>query len=142
MSGRLRLHASAVVIGEDGVLITGPSGSGKSDLALRLIDRGARLLGDDQILLTADGERLIGNGLGGFRGRMEIRGAGFADLPWAARAEIKLHVELGEMNARLPAARLAAFAGVEVPSWTLDAGRAAAPLFVELILSGRIRPVE
>src|SRR3546814_13901309 len=48
------LHASCVAIGGRAVLIEGPSGSGKSDLALRLIDRGAKLVADDYTILTRE----------------------------------------------------------------------------------------
>ena len=53
------LHASTVASDGRAVLIAGPSGSGKSDLALRLIDRGFTLVSDDRTILTKDGERII-----------------------------------------------------------------------------------
>ena len=54
-----RVHGTCIAIDGDGVLLRGPSGSGKSDLALRLIDSGAMLVGDDQLQLSRMGDQLI-----------------------------------------------------------------------------------
>ena len=56
------VHGTSVAIGGRAALITGPSGSGKSDLALRLIDRGFTLVSDDQTVVRRDGERLLASG--------------------------------------------------------------------------------
>ena len=53
------VHATCVALDGAGVLLRGPSGSGKSDLALRLIDGGARLVADDQVALSAEAGRLV-----------------------------------------------------------------------------------
>ena len=53
------IHASTVALEGRAVLISGPSGSGKSDLALRLLDRGFTLVSDDQTIVKREGERLI-----------------------------------------------------------------------------------
>ncbi|MBM3488544.1 MAG: hypothetical protein FJX67_18250, partial [Alphaproteobacteria bacterium] len=53
MTGPLRLHATCIAVDGIGVLVRGASGAGKSDLALRLIDAGARLVADDQVLVEA-----------------------------------------------------------------------------------------
>ena len=87
------LHASAVVIGDKGVLITGPSGSGKSTLARQLIDfatsrgRFGRLVGDDRIKIEAVHGRIIAYSHAKIAGMIEIRGLGLAStkfLPIAA----------------------------------------------------------
>ena len=75
------LHASAVEIGGHAVLLTGASGRGKSDLALRLIDRGAVLIADDQVQLTVDDARLLASPPAAIAGLVEIRGIGIVELP-------------------------------------------------------------
>ena len=103
------LHATCLVLGEDGVLITGPSGSGKSSLCLALFDGGerdgrfARLVGDDRIVLTAQHGRLIGRPHPALAGLIEIRGSGLHRLARTAQAAvIRLVVELAEKRERLP----------------------------------------
>jgi serine kinase of HPr protein (carbohydrate metabolism regulator) len=94
------IHASAVVIGEAGVLIRGASGSGKSRLALALIAaaRGggafARLIGDDRIRLESCNERLIGRGHPRILGQIEQRGAGILQAPFIAAAVVRLVVDI------------------------------------------------
>jgi HPr kinase/phosphorylase len=107
------VHATSVVLGasarafdgpEDaGVLLLGESGSGKSDLALRLIAAGARLLADDQTLLTVADGKLCGEAPAPIEGLMEIRGVGIIALKPAKRAAIVLAVHLRPgMGERLP----------------------------------------
>jgi HPr kinase/phosphorylase len=77
-----------------GVLLKGPSGSGKSDLALRLIDRGGMLVADDRTELFRDGTALAARAPCALAGLLEIRGVGILELPYAASAKITLVVEL------------------------------------------------
>jgi HPr kinase/phosphorylase len=98
------VHATSVVLGasarafdgpEDAaVLLLGDSGSGKSDLALRLIAAGAQLLADDQTLLTVEHGKLCGEAPAPIKGLMEIRGVGIIALQPAKRAPIVLAVQL------------------------------------------------
>jgi len=100
----VNIHASCLVLGragqpfgapEDaGVLILGASGSGKSDLALRLIERGAVLVADDRVDLFASDGRLWGSATGNLAGLVEIRGVGIVSLPSRSEAAIALVVEL------------------------------------------------
>lgn len=79
------------------VLLRGPSGAGKSDLALRLIDRGARLVADDQTHLARKGRALIASAPEAIAGRMEVRGLGIVALRRAqliGRAPLALIVDL------------------------------------------------
>lgn len=98
----VNIHASCVAIGGAGVLLIGPSGSGKSDLALRLIDDGARLVADDRTILTVKAGKLVASAPASIRGLLEIRGIGIVRLPVRASAAIALVAILGKEGKRLP----------------------------------------
>src|SRR5690242_16329827 len=74
------VHASTVASDGRAVLISGPSGSGKSDLALRLLDRGFTLVSDDQTIVRRDGNRLIATAPPTIAGKLEVRGIGIVDI--------------------------------------------------------------
>ena len=84
------LHATCVEWFGLGVLIRGKSGAGKSDLALRLIDAGAALVADDQVLL----ENGVASAPARLRGLLEVRGFGIVKLPFAETTAIALTVDL------------------------------------------------
>ncbi len=97
------IHATCIAIGSCGVLLLGPSGAGKSDLALRLIDGGAALVADDQVVLRAEGGVLQASPPPVLAGRLEVRGIGIVDLDWRAPVAVGLAVELAEAERpRLP----------------------------------------
>jgi HPr kinase/phosphorylase len=106
------IHASAVKVGDRGVLIRGPSGAGKSQLAFALILAGragvippTELVGDDRVHLDAEGGALIVRAAKGLAGLIEIRGLGIRRLPFADRATVSLVVDLEAEDAdRLPPA--------------------------------------
>jgi serine kinase of HPr protein (carbohydrate metabolism regulator) len=103
------IHASCIALGGRGVLLLGPSGSGKSDLALRLIDEGAKLVADDRTILFVKDGVLQAKAPASIRGMLEIRGLGIVALPVRSRVKsvkIALAVRLGHEGARLPASRL------------------------------------
>jgi hypothetical protein len=119
------LQASAVVIEGRALLVEGPSGSGKSTLALALIDRGAGLIGDDGVTLTASGDVLIAAPPPNIAGLLEVRGVGLATLPLARPAPVALILTLGgPPPARLPETPLPAreIAGIAVPVLAFDPG--------------------
>jgi hypothetical protein len=98
----VNIHASCVAIGTQGVLLLGKSGAGKSDLALRLIDDGARLVADDRTILHVTGGALHARAPASIKGLIEVRGLGIIKLPVRARVKIALVVRLGQEGARLP----------------------------------------
>lgn len=89
-----RLHASCVSIGSWGVLLVGKSGSGKSDLALRLMAWGAMLVADDQVILTSQDGELTASVDDSIRGLLEIHGVGLVRYPIAHHIPLRLVVEL------------------------------------------------
>ena len=128
------IHASTVAIGGRAVLIEGPSGSGKSDLALRLIDRGAVLVSDDYTVLTASGDILLAGAPANIAGRMEIRGVGIVPITHVEQAPVALLVSLSGRVERLPEAESRWFEGVPIPAISLDPREASAPIKVEFAL--------
>ena len=136
-----RLHASAVAIDGRGVLILGASGSGKSSLALRLIDRGATLIADDQVALRARDGRLHADALAPIYGKLEVRGVGIVDCD-AVAAPIALAVDLERTPERLPEPWATSIDGVEVPTLALAPFDADAPIKVELALKRFGLPLE
>jgi hypothetical protein len=85
-------NATCVAVGGRGVLIEGPSGSGKSALALALIDRGAQLVGDDGVVLIADAGKLLAQPHPHTRGLLEIRNLGLAQFVPCKQVEVALLV--------------------------------------------------
>lgn len=129
------LHATAVALQGRAVLIAGPSGSGKSDLALRLLDRGFTLVSDDQTIVKRDGERLIASAPPNIAGKLEVRGIGIVEIEQAGEAPIALLVELTTDIQRLPDdSRERLILGVNVPLVSIDAMTASAPSKVALAL--------
>ena len=129
------VHTSCVAIGGRAVLIGGASGRGKSDLALRLIDRGAALVSDDYTLVRAVDGRLLASPPETIAGKIELRGVGIVEFPPQREVPVALFVDLDLDAERLPQpGGTRAFAGVEVPVVGLSALEASAPLKVEAAL--------
>jgi serine kinase of HPr protein (carbohydrate metabolism regulator) len=126
----MQLHGTAIAIGRQGVLLRGPSGSGKSDLALRLIDQGAKLIADDLVMIERRGGSLVLSGPSRLHGRMEVRGLGIVRLPAVSRARLALVVDLVGPQAveRLPDSKPVTLVGIKVKSlklWAFEASAAA-----------------
>jgi HPr kinase/phosphorylase len=144
------LHASAVVIGEAGVLIRGPSGAGKSTLAFALIaaaeDAGlfARLVGDDRIGIESRGGRLIAYGHPMILGKIERRGQGIFELPFLPAAVVRLVIGFaGEAEALPrypnPDHDHIELAGVTLPFFPVRQDAAAAGLALAVLADPRVR---
>lgn len=130
------LHASCVAIDGRAVLIEGRSGSGKSDLALRLIDRGATLVSDDYTVLVRDRDRVLAQAPATIAGRIEVRGVGIVEMPHVDRVPVALVVCLADQIERLPEdGDTRTIAGVAVPMVALSGHEASAPIKVGLALT-------
>ena len=129
------VHATTVAIGGRAVLITGPSGSGKSDLALRLLDRGFVLVSDDQTLVRRSGEQLIASAPPQIAGKLEVRGLGIVDIQETSDVPIALVVELTSDIQRIPDdTRERPILGKSLPLVSIDGLTASAPSKVALAL--------
>lgn len=141
----MMLHGSCVAFQEAGVLVLGPPGSGKSDLVLRLMQRGWQLVADDQVVLeeAPDGPRA--SAPAPLAGLLEVRGVGlFQGLPHGP-APLRLVVELAPRDAvpRLPEPRRFAVPGApgaslpmaSLPVLSLHAFDASTPAKLELALA-------
>ncbi len=139
MSSRLlsseTIHASTVASDGRAVLIAGPSGSGKSDLTLRLLDRGFTLVSDDQTIVRRDGDRLLASAPPTIKGKLEIRGIGIVEMDNVDNIPVALFVELTSEIMRLPDDRRERpVLGVDLPLVSVDALTASAASKVALAL--------
>jgi HPr kinase/phosphorylase len=131
--GWTSLHATALIVGERGLLVRGPAGAGKSGLALALIAHArengtfAALVGDDRVFLRACAGRLLASGAPDFAGMIERRGEGVVAVRHAQSAVARLMVDLaarGKTVARMPGEgeEFAEVLGVRLPRIRLDPG--------------------
>jgi serine kinase of HPr protein (carbohydrate metabolism regulator) len=130
------LHASCVVKDGRAILISGRSGSGKSDLALRLIDRGAILVSDDYTIVRRVGGKLLASAPPNIAGKLEVRGMGIIKFDTASDTPVCLMVDLNREVLRMPEVpeRLS-IAGMMVPVIAIAAQEASAPVKTELALA-------
>ena len=128
-------HASTVAADGRAVLITGPSGSGKSDLALRLLDRGFTLVSDDQTIVRREGNKLLASAPPNIAGKLEIRGVGIVEMETAKDVPVALVVQLTSEIERLPDERRERpVLGIKLPLVSVDALTASAASKVALAL--------
>jgi HPr kinase/phosphorylase len=136
------IHGTAVSIDGAGVLLRGPSGSGKSDLALRLIDGGAVLVADDRVVLSRSGAVVTAVAPEMIAGKLEVRGLGIVPSPVVGATPLRLVLDLappGRVD-RLPKAMETMLLGVPIPVLNLTPFEASAPAKVRLAL--RLAPEE
>jgi HPr kinase/phosphorylase len=98
------VHATAVLVGPKAILIRGPSGSGKSRLALGLLQSlpFAQLVGDDRVFLEAANGRLLVRTADELAGLLEVRGLGIRRLPFEPVAVVGLVIDLAAETERMP----------------------------------------
>lgn len=118
--------------GFDAALLLGASGSGKSDLLLRLLDRGWALVADDQVVVE-DG---LARGVPALLGVLEIRGLGLFQVPHVEAARLRLVVRMGGEIIRLP--EPAWHAELGVPQVSLDPFESSAPVRVGFALDAAL----
>ncbi len=137
MAEPLLIHATAVAIGSRAVLLRGKSGSGKSDLALRLIDAGARLVADDQSELSRDGDAILVRSPAAIAGLIEVRGVGILPVASLPVARLALIVDLvaAQHIERLPEPGSETILGVALPLIALAPFEASAPAKLRLALT-------
>ncbi len=128
------LHATSVAIGGWAVLIEGPSGSGKSDLALRLIDRGAVLIADDQTRVSIEPDGLYACAPATIAGLLEVRGVGIVTVPYMQKAKVALAVRIGAPERMPDAVEERVIDGHRIAAMTAAAVEASAPIKVEHML--------
>jgi HPr kinase/phosphorylase len=136
VTGALLVHGTAVAIAGQAILLRGPSGAGKSDLGLRLIDGGAELVADDQVLLRRSGERVVLCAPDAIAEMIEVRGIGIVRIGAVAQAPLALIVDLlpsGQIE-RLPEPRFEMVLGLAVPLIALAPFEASATAKLRLIL--------
>lgn len=132
------LHASAVAIGGRGLLILGPSGSGKSALALELMAMGAGLIADDRVCVTRRGDAVIADCPPALKGRIEARGLGILNAVPAGPTPLALVVDLGrDEPERLPPWRQTEVAGVTLPLALRGRGPHLGAALRQMLLCGR-----
>ena len=155
--GEILVHATCLDMDGQGVLLRGPSGSGKSDLALRLVDEGlARLVADDYTRLTptASGTLEAACPLTTV-GLLEVRGLGVVVLPSHALSPLVrvrmvvdllpmpkgIDQEIAQEVERLPDSQKVSFSGISLPLFTLCAFEASAPARLRLMLAATLGDV-
>jgi HPr kinase/phosphorylase len=132
------MHGSCVSKDGNAILMVGPSGSGKSDLALRLLSRGFELVADDQVDIAGG----IASCPPELAGLLEVRGLGIVRLPHRAEARLVLVVELDGRPERMPIQ--ARHPDLALPVVRINAAAASAPERVALALDcalGRVAQV-
>ncbi|MBT3917261.1 MAG: hypothetical protein HN731_14510 [Rhodospirillaceae bacterium] len=142
-----QLHATAIAIDGLGVIIRGPSNSGKSDLALRLIDEGAELVADDRVDIEKNGTGLELSAPENLHGLIEVRGVGVAVIGAAQKAPLNLIVDLkpSQHIERMPEQGEESIEGISIPVVELDPFEASTVAKIKLALriqSGKVTLVE
>ncbi len=135
LSDQPLLHATGICINGHAIALLGKSGSGKSDLALRLIDRGATLIGDDYLKIIVENDAVTVCPVDNILNKLEVRGIGITEIPSSGPAVLALCIVLDKAPERLPFDfQTINVAGYDIPAIALSAFEASAVIKVELAL--------
>ena len=116
-----QVHSTSVVLDDNGILITGDSGSGKSDLALRLIDNGATLISDDVTICKKQINHIFLSSPRETKGLLEVREVGIITVPFVEQIKLRMVVKLiNKELERLPKKRIYKLLGVDIPLLTIN----------------------
>tara|TARA_B100000963_G_C22629433_1_gene674110 strand:+ start:2584 stop:3009 length:426 start_codon:yes stop_codon:yes gene_type:complete len=116
-----RIHSTSVVLEDNGVLIIGDSGSGKSDLALRLIDSGATLISDDVTICKKRSNQITLSCPKETKGLLEVREVGIITVPYVEEVKLIMVVKLTNIGLkRLPDKSFSKILDIKVPLLSLD----------------------
>ena len=116
-----RLHATSVAIEDNGLAIFGDPGSGKSDLALRLIDSGATLISDDITVFSKLEKNINLFGIENTKGLLEVREVGIITVPYVEGIKLKLVVRLSDkVIERIPKKNQINLLGLKFPKLEIN----------------------
>ena len=131
-----RMHSSSVVIDDNGVLILGDSGSGKSDLALRLIDNGATLISDDISICKKNSNDIYLYCPPEIKGLLEVREVGIITVPFVERIKLRLVVNLkSNNNERFPKDSSFRILGIKIPIINIEGKNSSAVAKIKVKLN-------
>ena len=131
-----RMHSSSVVIDDNGVLILGDSGSGKSDLALRLIDNGATLISDDISICRKNLNNIYLYCPPEIKGWLEVREIGIITVPFVEKIKLQLVVNLKSKNSqRFPKDNSLKILGIKIPLINIDGKNSSAVAKIKVKLN-------
>ncbi|MFM9851813.1 MAG: HPr kinase/phosphorylase [Sphingomonadaceae bacterium] len=131
-----RLHATCVAIGDQAILIRGQSGSGKSDLALRLIDRGAVLVSDDYTAIRIKNGVLVAAAPATIKGKFEVYGLGIIECATRDNVPLAMLIDVDQPVERMPQdGQVTMILGIALPRFAILPFEASAPIKVERALA-------
>lgn len=131
-----RIHSTSVVIDDNGVLILGDSGSGKSDLALRLIDNGATLISDDISICRKNSNDIYLYCPPEIKGLLEVREIGIITVPFVERIKLRLVVNLkSNNNERFPKDSSYRILGIKIPIINIEGKNSSAVAKIKVKLN-------
>lgn len=141
----ISLHASCVALDNLAVLLRGSSGSGKSDLALRLIEAGGILVADDQTKLTlTDDGQILTEPPPILAGLIEVRGLGLMRLPYRRAVPLLSVFDLvpAAKIERYPEPQFVDLLGIKLPRWQIDPFTASAVAKIKISVQNQLNPQE